>query len=165
MEMILDRGDIPAEALARIGLEQVRTYEVTAREIRRFAQAVGETNPIHQDEEYAASTPEGGLVAPALFTQVFTYDDIDPALLPADGSPKELDVPLPTDRAVGGGSEYEIFAPVRAGDVLTVSRKLKDVYSKNGKSGQLFFVVVETEFRTEAGAPVARETATYIKRG
>jgi hypothetical protein len=45
-----------------------------------------------------------------------------------------------------------------------VKSTLRDVYTKEGKSGTLYFVVVETEFSNQEDEPVAKETATYIKR-
>lgn len=155
---------VQQEVLSLIGLEKVRRYDVTTRDIRRFAQAIGETNPIHYDEDYAKSTRHGTIVAPPLFCQMFTFEDVPADRLPADGSPIEMDVPIPAQRTVGGASSYEIFQRVKAGDRITVKSTLKDVFSKNGKSGQLYFVVVETEFSNQRNEPVARETATYIKR-
>ncbi len=134
----------------------MRHYEVTPRDIKRFAQAIGESDLV--------VLSDGRLVAPPLFCQVFMFEDVPLHELPADGSPKELDVPIPAQRAVGGGSEFEIFGQVRSGDVITVTSKLKDVTTKQGKSGTLYLVVVETVFNNQNGAPVARETATYVKR-
>ena len=76
----------------------------------------------------------------------------------------EMDVPLPAKRTVGGASSYEILQPVKAGDQITVKSILKDVFTKEGRSGKLYFVVVETEFSNQENEPVAKETATYIKR-
>lgn len=155
---------VPEEVRSMIGLEKVRRYDVTARDIRRFAQAIGETNPIHYDEDYAKGTQYGTIVAPPLFCQMFTFEDVPPDQLPSDGSPTEMDVPIPAKRTVGGASSYEIFQRVRAGDQITVKSTLRDVFSKEGKSGKLYFVVVETEFSNQKSEPVAKETATYIKR-
>ena len=47
---------VPEDVLAMIGVEKVRHYDVTKRDIKRFAQAVGETNPIYLDENYVKST-------------------------------------------------------------------------------------------------------------
>ena len=155
---------VPEEVLPMIGLEKVRRYDVTAKDIRRFAQAIGETNPIHYDEDYAKGTKYGTIVAPPLFCQMFTFEDVPPDQLPSDGSPTEMDVPIPAKRTVGGASSYEIFQPVRVGDQITVKSTLRDVFSKEGKSGKLYFIVVETEFSNQKSEPVAKETATYIKR-
>ncbi len=155
---------IPAEARALIGVRKVRRCEVTRRDIKRFAQAIGATDRVHYDEAYARTTRHGTIVAPPLFCQSLTYEDVPPEQLPADGSPLELHVPIPAQRAVGGGSEYTIHRLVRAGEVITVTSQLKDIYTKQGKSGPLYMVVVETLFEDERGEPVAAETATYIKR-
>ena len=155
---------ISKDVLAMIGVEKVRHYDVTKRDIKRFAQAVGETNPIHFDEDYAKSTKYGTIIASPLFCQTFTFEDVPPSRLPNDGSPIEIDVPIPAQRTVGGGSSYEIFQRVKAGDQITAKSTLKDVFTKQGKSGKLYFVVVETEFSNQKKEPVAKEIATYIKR-
>jgi acyl dehydratase len=152
------------DVLPLIGVPKVRYYDVTARDIRHFAQAIGEEDPIHFDEDYARTTKYGVIVAPPLFCQMLTFEDVPPQQLPRDGSPVELDIPIPAQRTVGGGSAYEIFQRVRVGDRITVKSMLRDVFTKEGRSGQLYFLVVETEFLNQKNELVARETATYIKR-
>lgn len=147
-----------------IGRGKTRRCLVTAQDIRRFAQAIGETDPIYFDEAYARTTPAGGLVAPPLFCQTLTFEDLPAERLPADGSPAELDVPIDARRAVGGKSEYSIQRLVRAGEVVTVVSTLRDVSVKQGSTGELYLIVVETRFLDEAGGPIASELATYIKR-
>jgi acyl dehydratase len=155
---------ISKDVLAMIGKEKVRQYEVTKRDIKRFAQAIGETSPIFFDEDYAKSTKYGRIIAPPLFCQMFTFEDVPAEELPSDGSPKEIDVPVPAQKTVGGASSYEIFQPIMAGDRIIVKSTLKDVFTKEGKSGRLYFIIVETEFSNQKNKPVAKETATYIKR-
>lgn len=150
------KSELAREVHAMIGSEKVRRYEVTERDIKRFAQSIGENALLVEDD--------GSLVAPALFCQAFMFEDVPIEELPPDGSPKELDVPIPAQRTVGGGSDFEIFGAVRAGDAITVKSKLKDVSVKQGKSGTLYLVVVETSFQNQHGEQVARETATYVKR-
>ena len=152
------------DILAMTGVEKVRCYEVTKRDIKRFAQAIGETNLIHFDEDFAKSTRYGTIIAPPLFCQVFTFDDVPSDRLLKDGSPIEIDVPIPAKRTVGGASSYEIYQRVKAGDRITAKSTLKDVFTKKGKSGELYFVVVQTEFINQDNERVAKETATYIKR-
>ena len=155
---------VPEDVLAMIGVEKVRQYDVTTRDIKRFAQAIGETNPVHFDEDYAKSTRHGAIVAPPLFCQMFTYEDVPQDRLPGDGSPVEIDIPVPAKRTFGGGSSYEIFQWVKAGDKIIAKSTLKDVFIKKGRSGRLYFIVVYTEFSNQKNELVAKETATYIKR-
>lgn len=157
-------GSIPEVAQRAIGVAKTRRFEVTARDIKRFAQAIGEINPIHTDEEYARESKYGGIVAPPLFCQAMTYEDAPPDQLLPDGSPLELSVPVPATRTVGGGSEYTIQRLVRSGEVIQVTSTLKDVYTKQGRSGLLYMIVVETVFTDKDDLPVATELATYIKR-
>jgi acyl dehydratase len=157
-------AELPEEALALIGVKKTRRVTVTARDIKRFAQAIGERNPIHYDEDYARCSRHGTIVAPPLFCQTLTFDDVSPSELAPDGSPVELNVPLPAQRAMGGGSEYTVYRLVRAGETITVTSQLKNLYTKQGKNGLLYFIVVETSFADERDETVAVEVATYIKR-
>jgi acyl dehydratase len=43
------------------------TREATADAIRRFAEGLGDDNPIWRDPEYAAASPHGGIIAPPAF--------------------------------------------------------------------------------------------------
>ena len=47
---------------------------------------------------------------------------------------------------------------------LKVRKKVIDVYQKKGKSGLLYFVVIENLWTNQLGEMVAQETATYIHR-
>lgn len=156
--------DIPAEAKAMIGKETVEVYEVTKKDIRRFAQAIGDSNPLYLDEEYAKKTKYRGLIAPPLFCHAFAFSDLPVSQLREDGLPVEVDVPLPVKRAVGGGSSFSVGEPVRPGDVITVRRKVADIYRKEGKSGMLYFVVIDTSYTNQNGQLVAFERASYIQR-
>ena len=159
---------IPAEARAMIGRESAPQYcEVTKAAIRRFAQAIGDDSPLYYDEAYAAKTQWGGIVAPPTF--FFTlgyYDDSPSTKLREDGRPigTKLDVPLPVSRTVGGASSFDLGEPIRPGDVITVRKKVADVYSKEGKSGLLYFTILETTYVNQKGEMVARERASFIER-
>ena len=157
-------NDIPSEALNMIGIEKEHHYDVTKKDIKRFAQAIDDPNPLYYDEDYAKMTKYKSIVAPLLFSQVFAFEDVHIEELQKDGSPIEMNVPLPAKRTVGGGSIYEFFDRIRPGDRVTVNSKVKDIYTKQGKSGVLYFVVVETIYSNQYGKKIAKETATFIKR-
>lgn len=164
----MEDPSISTEARAMVGKEAApQTREVTETAIRRFAQAIGDTNPMYVDEEYARRTRWGGIIAPPTF--FFTlgyYDDSAGVQLREDGRPigGELDVPLPVSRTVGGASAIEFGEPARPGDVITVRKRVADVYCKEGKSGILYFTVVETSYTNQRGELVAREKASFIER-
>ena len=146
--------ELPPETLAAIGTVSEHTFEVTARDIRRFADAIDDPDP---------AAREGRLASP-LFCHALAFEDVPAATLRADGLPRELDVPLPTERAVGGGSRYEVGEAIRPGDVITVHKVIEDIYVKRGSSGDLVFVVLVTTFTNQTGALVARERGTFVNR-
>jgi hydroxyacyl-ACP dehydratase HTD2-like protein with hotdog domain len=65
---------------------------------------------------------------------------------------------------LGGGSSFEIGVPVRAGDDIKVVKKITDIYQKKGRSGDLYFVIVDNLWTNQRGQMVAHEIATYIHR-
>lgn len=148
------RHALPADTLAAIGTVSEHVYEVLARDIRRFADAIGDPDPAARE----------GRVAPPLFCHALAFEDVPAGTLRPDGLPHELDVPLPTERAVGGGSCYEVGTEIRPGDVITVRKVIADIYVKRGSSGDLVFVVLDTTFTNQAGELVARERGTFVNR-
>jgi acyl dehydratase len=156
--------ELPAETRACIGRVTEHVYDVTRKDIRRYAQAIGDPNPLYHDEQYARSLQHGGIIAPPLFCHTLAFEDVPADQLRADGLPTELDVPLPTERAVGGGSLFEVGVPVRPGDVITVRKTISDIYGKSGKSGDLFFVVLDTTYTNQNGELVAHERGTFVNR-
>lgn len=158
---------VPPEARAMIGKRTTpHTYEVTKWAIKRFAQAIGDPNPLYVDETYAKKTNWEGIVAPPLFVFTFAYEDVPENQLREDGWPfgGELDIPLPMSRGIGGASAIELGEPIRPGDAITVRKKVADVYCKEGKSGVLYFIVIDITYTNQKGKLVAREKATFIQR-
>jgi len=156
--------DVPARAKALIGTKKVLSYDVTLKDIKRFAQAIGDSDPLFHDEAYASGTRHGGIVAPELFFQAITYDDLPVDELPPDGSPIGIDIPLDAERTVGGASDFRIYGRVRPGDTITVQTTLKDIYAKQGRSGKLYFIEVETTFTNQNQQTLAVEVASFIRR-
>lgn len=139
---------------ALIARSRLRHQRVTDGDILRFAQAIGESPRLRN----------GRLEAPLLFCQALTYEPVPPQELPADGSPCELDVPVPAHRAVGGSSKYTIHRRVVSGEVVTIESRLRSVDAKRGSSGELYLIEVVTTFSGADGELISEETATYIKR-
>ncbi len=150
-----------------IGKESVpKTILVSEREIKRFAQAIGDLNPLYLDREFAQRSRYGGIIAPPLFIFALDYyGDLPETELGPDGMPvsEELELPLPPSYVRGGSSEIEFFRPIKAGDSVTVRKKLVDVYTKEGKSGPLLFVVIDTIVADQKGEPLVIERGTFIR--
>ncbi len=99
---------------------------VEAGAIRKFADAVGDPNPVYRGKD---------AVAPPTFATTFRPEGPYPDV-PADFG----DVGLHASQC------YEFDRPLRAGDTLDVSFTITNIYEKSGRSGDLVFVEREYEF-------------------
>ena len=129
------------------------TFEVTKEIIVDYARAVGETNPLYIDEKAASEGPYGGLVASpttvALFSKAIEPHDLN---VKFDGT------------SYMAGQWIEPKLPIRPGDVLKATDRVKDVYRKTGRSGPMVFVVVETSFTNQHGDVVAIVGWSSVRR-
>ena len=133
------------------------TMHVERGKIREFAQAIKDDDPLYFDEAYARDAA-GGIMPPVTFLQTISHWDQTGASRPR--------VPLDLRRVLHGEQEYEFLKPIRAGDVLTATSRIVDVYDKPGKrGGSMNFVVTETEYRNAGGELVARARHITIETG
>lgn len=102
------------------GVPQVAplSRRVTQEGIRRYAEASGDYNPIHVDEEYARATPFGGVIAHGMLVLAYLSEMMAAA--------------FGHDWLAGGRLKVRFRAPARPGDTLTVRaepRRARQVYS------------------------------------
>ena len=133
-----------------------------------FARAIGDSNPIYYDEDYAKSTEPGGIIAPPTFIQASDQFDPEYPLRPKIGQPwfgsgKEPTGLKPGSTGTSGSlanvlhaeQHYEYHRPLRPGDVLTATAKPGRTWEKEGRrSGKLIFTEMIVEFRDQVGEPV-----------
>lgn len=129
-------------------------YEVGREKIREYANAVGETDPVHHDRAAATEAGFRDVVAPPMFAVVYSAGAMTPAILDP-----ELGINLML--MVHGGQEFVWSEPVCAGDTITTTATVKDLYEKDGKQ----FFVFESVSTNQDGAEVTRATWTNIVRG
>jgi hydroxyacyl-ACP dehydratase HTD2-like protein with hotdog domain len=65
---------------------------------------------------------------------------------------------------MAGETSVVFGEPILAGDLITVEKRLADMYEKEGRSGPLVFVEMEFTFTNQHGELVARENFTRIYR-
>lgn len=161
---------ITDEARAMIGKESqgITGYEVTEHEIRRYCEAVDDLNLLYLDSEEAENGPYKGIIAPPHF-HAFPFARQAPlSSFREDGLPGEqagLMPPLKVTRTMHGGTEIELFTPVRPGDILNTKSKIADIYERKGRSGEnIVFTVRETTYTNHRGEIVAIERMTAVSR-
>ena len=126
--------------------------EVEKGHIRRFAEAIGDPNPLYRDDEYAKSKGYEGIIAPPTF----------PMAVGSEGG--DIPVELDTRRMLHGEQEFIYERPIIAGDKLTCQMKVADLYEKEGKSGTMQFLILDTEMKDENGDIVVTSRMNIIYR-
>ncbi len=135
-----------------IGLEgQAITTEIEKGAIERFAEAVGDSNHLWNDEAKARKGRYGGIVASPTFLRSVPDDRPD------------LTFETPFSLLIDGGSEWEFFEPVRPGDRITAVARIVDVTERTGRVGLMLFMVAETSFTNQLGELVATRRSTSIR--
>lgn len=150
------------EARAWIGhAYEERTMVVTEHDIRRFAYASRDAPAT------AGAGGDGALEAPPMFYVVLRnlpYQVAPLDRLDADGTVSEELPPIPVSRGVAGEIEIEFGRPVRAGDIVTVRKKIVDLVEKSGRSGPFVIIVFLTECLAADGELLVRERFGRILR-
>lgn len=95
---------------ADVGVRASRTKTITDADVRNFASASGDTNPVHLDEAYAADTRFGRRIAHGMLTA-----SIISAILGND---------LPGHGTIYLGQDLKFKAPVFVGDTVTATVEL-----------------------------------------
>ena len=134
-----------------IGMEgEPSTIDIEMGHIQSFAAAVGDPNPLWNDEAQARKSRYGGVVAPPTFLRAIRVERPQPP----------LDQPL--DRLLDGGSEWEYFEPIRVGDRITAIARIVDVSERSGRMGTMIFVANEVRYANQFDELVATQRNTLI---
>lgn len=135
----------------------VERFPVEAGHIMLFARAVGDTNQIYYDEDYAKTTEPSGMIAPPTFVQASAQFEPGYVLRPEIGEPwfgsgKES---TGVERESGGGGggglhaeqHFEYHRHLRPGDVLRSVNKQGETWERESKrAGKLTFSESITEY-------------------
>jgi acyl dehydratase len=141
-------------------MTQAVVNEVERGAIRRYAEAVGNPNPLYHDVEHARNSRYGELICPPGFFgwplsvssgAVGMMSTVFGALIKA-GLLRILD----------GGIDYDFFLPVRAGDTLAWYARFADAREREGKEGKMVLVTMELSYMNQRGDLVARARQTFI---
>jgi acyl dehydratase len=131
------------------------TLAVERGRLKFFAKAIGETNPIYFD--HAAATAAGFADLPAPPTFLFAAELDSGAMFALF---EQMGVAL--GKVLHGEQGFEYFAPVVAGDTVTVTSLVKDIYDKRG--GALEFVETESTAVNQHGDTVAKLRGVTVVR-
>jgi acyl dehydratase len=140
------------KALAQIGAQtEPRTFEIERGAIRRFAEAIGDSNPLFNNEAAARDSGFGGMIAPPTFCRSL------------GNAVPEITLDFPEFRVLDGGSDWEYFKPIRPGDRITVVSKIADLRETAGRLGPMVFVVVEHSYTNQFKQLCVLQRSTIIR--
>jgi acyl dehydratase len=135
------------------GYRPLDPYGVGRDAIRRFAQAIGESDPACHDVAAATAGGHPDLVAPPTFATVLS--------LPAtERVARDPAVGLDWTRVVHREQRFTHHRPVHAGDVLATFVTVVDAKSVAGND----VLVTRADISTVDGLPVCTATTTLVAR-
>jgi len=132
-------------------------FPIERGKIREFADAIGDPNPLYRDGAHAAKLGYANIVAPPTLLRTFLYEPkaASDALKVKDWS-----------YIVHGEQEFEYFAPILAGDVLTAQDRIVSITEKESRrAGKLQIAVIETVFHNQRGEKVQVARRTLVETG
>jgi acyl dehydratase len=160
-------------------------FPIEAGHIMMFARAIGDFNPVYQDEDLALNSEVGGIIAPPTFVQASAHYDPDYPLRPHPGVPwfgsgasptgrvpsdESVTAQKGSDSKTSGGTglhaeqHYEYHRPVRAGEVLTLAVRPGKTWEKEGRRGGLLhFQESIIEYRGEDGELVVTARGVGVR--
>lgn len=136
--------------------KELASFSVTAEagQLRFFAKAIGETNPIYVNEQAARDAGHPALPLPPTFLFSLEFN------IPSNSWREEMGI-VPS-RILHGEESFKYHRMAYAGDTLHFSMRIADVYDKKG--GALEFVVRETRVTNQRGEHVADLRSVLVQR-
>lgn len=130
------------------------TYQVSRAKIAEFADAIGDTSPLSRDVSAAHDAGYVDVIAPPTFLTIVNLRAIEAIV----GDPE---LGMDYRRMVHGQQSFRLERPVHAGDELSVTTHIDEIYARAGSD----FLTVRAEVCDSAGALVATCTAQLVVRG
>jgi acyl dehydratase len=138
----------------QIGKEvPVCTVTVTAEDIRKFAEAMEDLNPLYLDVEAAKAAGYPTVIAPPLFCMKMRGGLMRPAVTIEPGY-----------ASLHAGQDIEFTDEIYAGQTYTITAKVAAAYEKTGRSGPLGIIVREVDIKDESGCIVTTVRERQIVR-
>lgn len=129
-------------------------WEVDKQWVKAFAEAIGDPNPLWQDERYARRTRYGGIVTPPSFLAALRVPGLSTLF---------ADIDTPLKKQLNASSELEFYEPIRVGDTITVTVKIVDAKEGQRKQGKMLFLNYDVVYRNQLGDVVAKNRGTVLR--
>lgn len=133
--------NIPFEEL-EVGTKDSLTRTLTEQDLILFAKVSGDTNPVHLDEDFAATTQFEGRIAHGMWTA---------SLISC-----ALATRLPGPGGIYLGQELKFMRPVKVGDTVTVQLEVQEINERRKRA------TVSTNVVNQEGKTVVKGKAEIM---
>ena len=117
--------------------------------VKKFAEAIGDPNPLYVDEEEAQKSRYGRLIAPPTFPRTFEYGEVESMGAPGQGF-------------IHGEHRIRYERPLFVGEEVSCYAEVKDYYEKEGREGTLGFLISERVGESPQGERIFAMTDTAV---
>lgn len=159
---------IPEKVASFVGKSgETVILEVERGAVKKYADAIGDRNPLYWDDEYGRQSRYRSTIAPPGFFGWPAQWDVGAGVVGSAKIQGEILATLAAEgypRVLDGGIEYEFFKPVRPGDILAATPKIVGVNEREGKAGKMIIVQLEINYINQNGDLVARVSRQAIVR-
>jgi len=154
-DVVLDTTDVDRWVGVPLGGGELRE-PVTVTDVRRWAQGMQNANPQYYDEEFAAASRFGRIVAPQSFAVACDV---------GHGASAAIQGEIPGSHMLFGGDEWWMYGPrIVPGDNLHLERMLFDYRVTNTSfAGPTMFSRGDTTYINQSGEVVAKQRSTSIR--
>lgn len=98
--------------------------------VKKFADAIGDLNPIFFDEEVGKNSRYKANIAPPTFPRVFDYGVLEGLKLPSKG-------------LIHGEQNYHYERPLLVGEEILCYSEVSSYFEKSGSSGKMAFLSIK----------------------
>lgn len=127
---------------------------MSREKIKEFADAIGDDNPLYRDQEVAVAAGYPDVLAPPTFLTIINLAGINAIVA-------DPELGLDYERMVHGDQRFTHARPVHAGDRLTLTTHLDDIFARAGHD----FLTARAEVLDADGEHVCTTRAQLVVRG
>lgn len=130
------------------------TYEVSREKILEFADAIGDASPLSRDADAARAAGYPDVIAPPTMVTIINLDAINAIIT-------DPELGLDYSRMVHGDQRFVYVRPVHAGDLLSITTFVDEIFDRMGND----FLNLRAEVTDADGELVCTTRAQLVVRG
>ncbi|MBN1288305.1 MAG: MaoC family dehydratase N-terminal domain-containing protein [Actinobacteria bacterium] len=128
-------------------------YEIGFENVKEYALATGEVNPIFTDRETGLRSKYHGCLAPPCFATAYSGNCVQQIFF-------DEELNLDYEHLVHGEQEFDFMRPVVCGDLITTTGVIEDIIYKGGND----ILVFRAESVNQRGELVTVSVGTFVIR-